>query len=168
MAPKPRIDRKEQVMSQYLEKAKQRFEAKFLPVPEAGCWLWESALDSGGYGLFAFNGKAVTAHRVSWTLYRGAIPNGVCVLHKCDERSCVNPDHFFLGSQSDNALDMVKKKRGNHSRGEKNGWSTLTADQVRSILSDDRAQSVIAKAYGTTQANVSSIKLGKAWKHIPR
>ena len=155
-------------MSDYLDKSMQRFEAKFLPVPEAGCWLWESAFDSGGYGLFTLAGKAVTAHRVSWTLYRGEIPAGACVLHKCDERSCVNPQHLFLGSHTDNARDMIAKKRGNHPRGEMNGGARLTQAQVLSILQDERSQNTIAADFGTTQANVSSIKRGKAWAHIPR
>lgn len=88
-----------------------RFEEKFIPVPEAGCWIWTAATNSMGYGRMVFNGPARLAHRISYQLYRGPIPDGMCVCHKCDTPLCVNPDHLFLGTFSDNARDMVRKFR---------------------------------------------------------
>lgn len=92
-------------------KTLERFEQKIMPEPMSGCWLWTASLNDGGYGLFCLDGKDRTTHRVSWRLYRGEIPEGLCVLHKCDTRACVNPDHLFLGTYKDNNNDCVAKKR---------------------------------------------------------
>lgn len=89
----------------------ERFEEKYIPVPEAGCWLWTAAVDTYGYGRIGFGDGLISAHRVSWALYRGEIPNGLCVLHACDVPSCVNPDHLFLGTHSDNSKDCFNKGR---------------------------------------------------------
>jgi hypothetical protein len=81
------------------------------PIPEGrGCWEWMGFIRPSGYGQVHQN---KLAHRVSWELHNGPIPNGVLVLHKCDNKSCVNPDHLFLGSHRDNTQDMMSKGRGN-------------------------------------------------------
>ena len=74
------------------------------------CWLWLGKKHSFGYGAVGKNGKIKT-HRLSWQFFRGPIPNGISVLHKCDNPPCVNPDHLFLGTQADNMRDMSKKGR---------------------------------------------------------
>lgn len=86
------------------------FEQKFTPEPNTGCWLWLGGTQAAGYGFFKHAGDT-TAHRSSWILYRGPIPEGLHVLHKCDVRQCVNPDHLFLGTQVDNMKDMAAKGR---------------------------------------------------------
>ena len=93
----------------------QRFLAKVHHEPNSGCWLWGASLDGKGYGQFQMGTKnkqkLVRAHRVSWELEREPIPDGLHVLHKCDIRPCVNPDHLFLGTQKDNLVDMAQKGR---------------------------------------------------------
>ena len=93
---------------------KERFESKYLPVPETGCWLWEGTYLDKGYGCFSINNKSKRAHRVSWELYRGGIPKGLHVLHHCDTPECVNPNHLFLGTNQDNVNDATKKRRHKH------------------------------------------------------
>lgn len=97
-----------------------RFEKFVFPDPNSGCWLWGGSEGTQGYGQFGVRvgGKSMPklAHRVAWALYRGPIPDGICVLHRCDVRLCVNPDHLFLGSVPDNQRDMARKGRGTKGR----------------------------------------------------
>ena len=88
-----------------------RFETKFEPITESGCWIWMAGRFDTGYGSFWLNGTDVRAHRVAYELYVGAIPEGMWVLHRCDIRECVNPDHLFLGTHQDNMDDMARKGR---------------------------------------------------------
>lgn len=95
----------------------QKFEERYMPVTETGCWLWIGVLDRGGYGRIPIKKyKVRSAHRVAWELFNGLIPNGLFVLHKCDTRSCVNPEHLFLGTQTDNMVDCAKKGRNANQR----------------------------------------------------
>jgi hypothetical protein len=100
-----------------------------MPIPWTGCWLWTGSVASHGYGDLRLNKKTKLAHRLSWELANGHIPDGYFVLHRCDVRLCVNPSHLFLGTTTDNMRDKVKK--GRHSA----GWchEKLTAEQVEQI-----------------------------------
>lgn len=94
---------------------RERFDAKWVPEPNTGCWLWTAA-DTGRYGYFRLDGKvgqrrSIGANRAAWLLYRGPIPEGMMVCHTCDTPICVNPDHLFLGTPLDNMLDKVAKGR---------------------------------------------------------
>src|SRR5690606_8870409 len=94
---------------------KDRFEEKYIPEPNSGCWLWVGAL-TGNYGQLKYKGRHggnILAHRASYEIYKGPFNKGLDVLHKCDNPSCVNPDHLFLGDHSDNMLDMSTKIRAN-------------------------------------------------------
>ena len=135
--------------------------------PETGCWIWQKGKDKDGYGQFSFKNKNYRAHRVAYRLYVGPIPKGMQVLHTCDTPSCVNPAHLFLGNNNDNMADKVQK--GRQAKGEDNGLSKLTEDQVREIkkrLLGTETISDIARDYPVDRKVVSRIKAGTNWKHI--
>lgn len=98
------------LLTQGVEEIKKRLEASSIPVTETGCWLWLGYTEKG-YGRFSVSGVTRRVHCVSYVVYNGAIPKGVCVLHKCDITICCNPNHLFLGTRKDNIMDMVKKRR---------------------------------------------------------
>lgn len=95
---------------------KERFEEKYIPEPNSGCWLWTAATNLQGYGRVRIGQTHRYAHRVSWGLYVGNIPSGLSICHRCDTPACVNPEHLFLGTHSDNAVDSVNKSRHRNSR----------------------------------------------------
>ena len=88
----------------------ERFDAKWL-LASNGCWEWVGCIGVWGYGQISFMGKSKSAHRISWELYKGEIPKGKLILHKCDNPACVNPSHLFIGTWGDNMKDMVAKDR---------------------------------------------------------
>lgn len=100
------------------------------------CWDWSGSKDSGGYGLIGRhgrNGGLIKANRLSWMLFNGPIPDNMCVLHKCDNPSCTNPEHLFLGTYKDNAIDRNKKGRNSSRVGECNGRHKLSIELVKKI-----------------------------------
>lgn len=155
---------------------KERFEQKVMRDPNSGCWLWEGNVNNTGYGTFnpvGRGGKTLKAHRFSYATYRTEIPPGLCVLHKCDVPSCVNPDHLFLGTHTENMRDMAAKgrsKRGReapaHLKGERAPWSKLTEQQAREIKVAVGAGRLIGPRYGISAAQVNLIRRGKLWKHL--
>lgn len=133
------------------------------------CWEWTASKSPLGYGQIGAYGKTRPAHRVVWMLTVGPIPDGLCVLHKCDNRSCVNINHLFLGTQQDNIADMISKGRNVSHPGERSGASKLTEQDVLSIRTLSRqgmTQTNIAKQFNVKQSQVSKIILRQFWKHI--
>ena len=145
-----------------LRAAKKRFESKF--VKADGCWEWNAGCWKNGYGAFGLDGKTQRAHRVSYQLYLGEIPEGLQVLHKCDNRACVNPEHLFLGTHADNMKDCAKKGRYGSPSGEKHYKSKLTDEQVADIRARQKAGvkgTDLAREFGLTPSGISRIVLNK-------
>ena len=129
-----------------------------------GCIEWVSNKNKAGYGRLSVENKLWLAHRASYFNKHGDIPDSMLVCHKCDNPSCINTDHLFLGTDFDNMMDKVHKKR--HSHGGKSPIAKLTEDQVIMIRGDGRLQTEIAKDYGISKGAVSAIKVRKNWAHI--
>lgn len=136
------------------------------------CWEWKGYRLPGGYGRLFFRGqKNELAHRVAWLLTYGYMPT-CFVLHKCDNPSCVNPNHLFTGTHRDNMEDMKHKGRARNSgmHGESHGSAKLTNDNVREIrrlLQEGQLfQREIAEQFGVARSLISLIKTGRAWKHL--
>jgi hypothetical protein len=106
------------------------------------------------------------AHRFSYAMANGPILNGLFVLHKCDNRKCVNPAHLFLGTCQDNTDDMIAKGRARRARGEDIGNARLTAAKVIAIRDDKRSHIQIAEEFGISRSAVSAIKTKRNWAHI--
>lgn len=141
-----------------------------IPEPNSGCWLWLGSVSTSGYGRVTHRamGGALQAHRASWMVFRGKILDGLFVLHKCDVRPCVNPDHLFLGTHQDNMRDMVSKGRSKpgYVWGDTVGTSRLTKEQVYYILSSPLNQHAIARELGVWQTTISRIRAGHTWAKI--
>ena len=110
-----------------------RFWGKVQKGPDDQCWHWVAYKRPDGYGQFYLDGKTVTAHRTAWQLTSGRIPNGLCVCHKCDNPSCVNPGHLFLGTMTDNIRDRDAKGRNGSNQGENGPTAILTEKDVLDI-----------------------------------
>jgi hypothetical protein len=132
---------------------------------ENGCWEWDGTKNGYGYGIFLLTGEVpVRAHRYMFESINGPIPDGLVIMHTCDNPPCVNPDHLKLGTKKYNNQDRVNKGRGKYNEDRKN--SKLTAEQVRKIIKDERKQNIISREYGVHQSHISRIKSRQAGKHI--
>lgn len=138
-----------------------RFERQHIPEPNSGCWLWAGSVDSYGYGQLSLGaGQGLQlAHRFSWRLHKGEIPDRLHVLHSCDNPGCVNPGHLFLGTHADNMGDMALKRRG------RPGSTRLSLDQVQEIRQASDPQIELARRYGVGPSHISKIKSNRKWKH---
>lgn len=159
---------------------RERFEGKYLVDAATGCWNWTGAKKSQGYGAIneGGTGRALSAHRVSYALNVGPIPEGQWVLHSCDNPSCVNPHHLFIGDALANVRDMDKKGRrvsvprrgpradkGQMRRGEGHPQAKLSKEQVSAIRSSTKSGAEIARQLGIAKTTVSSIRLGRTWRN---
>lgn len=153
------------------DKIIKRFIKKIRKCEDDGCWEWTHGKIKTGYGVIRINNKNFGAHRISYLMHFGNFDNKLCVLHKCDNPSCVRPDHLYLGTQTDNMKDMDNKKRRklNIMKGEQNGRSKLLVIDViniKKMLSNKISQREIAKKYNVSQVAVSLIKRNKNWKYV--
>jgi hypothetical protein len=169
------------------------FHDAYEPEPNTGCWLWTRSVDHDGYGYFKIGGET-RAHRASWAIHFGPVPEGRCVLHRCDTPACVNPQHFFLGSNEENTADRHRKRRdaaglrnGSFTRpqrrpsGERNGKQTkpertprgqvhgmhiLTEEQALAILHSGEPTRVLAARHGVSKYAVQDIRARRSWRHL--
>lgn len=145
---------------------KERFDDGYA-VDSNGCWVWnKSTRGTKPYGQFWMRGKNMKANRASWILYKGSIPHGMCVLHNCDNPSCVNPEHLFLGTNQDNSDDMYQKGRDRHLSCESHPLSKLTKQQVLEILNSNEKQKDLAMKFKVCKMQISRIKRGLRWKGV--
>jgi hypothetical protein len=131
--------------------------ARCVPEPNSGCWLWDGAWMSGGYGNVKVKGRAMTAHRLAFQLAGGdGEERDIC--HRCDTPSCCNPDHLFAATHQENMRDALQKQRWRNLK--------LTAKQALNIRADTRSAREIAVDYGVVDDTVRNIKSGHTWKHL--
>jgi hypothetical protein len=134
-----------------------------------GCVVWLGHRTRYGYGLIKQDGKYRHTHRVSWELANGEVPDGLHVLHRCDVRACVNPDHLFVGTHVENMRDMVAKRRQMH--GDRSPRATLTNEQAAAIysrLKNGASTKELAAEYGVGLHVVYNIQAGRAWSIATR
>lgn len=131
------------------------------------CWIWNSSKSKSGYGKIKFNGKDWRAHRLSYWIHKGKFSLNLRVCHSCDNPSCINPDHLFVGTDQENKDDQIRKNR--HPKGEKIGQSKLKNGDIliiREMSKNGISQQAIADKYGVVQTTISGIVRRKTWKHI--
>ena len=144
------------------------FHTKYVVDATTGCWVWQKApIPRGGYGAFTHRPsgfRVARAHRAAWQLLVGPLPPTSDVLHKCDNRLCVNPAHLFLGDQSSNMADKVSKGRQN--RGVTHGAAKLTEEDVRAIRIGGECGKNLALRFGVSHATICDIQKYRSWTHI--
>jgi hypothetical protein len=136
-------------------------------ISDSGCWEWPLGLGHNGYGKICYKFRTLLVHRASYQEFIGPIPQGLLVCHRCDNPKCYNPMHLFLGTPKDNTMDMIRKGRGRHSRGEQR--SHRTDDQIREIRKRYATGSTLtelSREFGCRTSNIHAIVNRRSWKHI--
>lgn len=145
-----------------------RFWSKVCKEDTNECWMWIGCVNGSGYGSFKTSYKSNMAHRFSWELVNGKIPNGLEILHKCDNRLCVNPNHMDIGTSKDNMRDMINK--GRSGVGDKNSMSKYTELDVLRIKKAYKkgisTYESVGKLFGISWGHVRQLVLCTRWKHI--
>ena len=136
---------------------------------EDECWNWSGSKDSSGYGKLGTGKNILSAHRVAYTLYKGAIPAGLHVLHTCNNPACVNPAHLYAGTQKQNKQDSVRQNRHHKPKGSLNGSALLNEAavlKIKELLANKVAVPLIAKQFAVCCGTIYNIKAGTAWSHV--
>ena len=135
-------------------------------IDKNGCWLWERYLTKAGYGQLKFERKTILAHRLSWEIKYGEIPENLCICHKCDVRSCVNPEHLFIGTHVDNMKDRNMKGRAKGLKGENHNKAKLSNKDVLYIRKNKLPKKALAKIFKVSNNTIKDIISKRTWKHI--
>jgi hypothetical protein len=163
------------VVGRTMKTLQERFDEKWIPVPESGCWIWVGSsfqqrhYENSPYGQIWIDGKLIKAHRASWEIYQGPIPAGLFVLHKCDTPACVNPSHLYIGTQANNVQDRDDKSRRGPPRGEKHPMSKLTDRDViliRQCAGKGMTTTALAYLFGVHRTTIQRAKSGRRWSHV--
>lgn len=136
----------------------------------AHCWNWFGLKDKDGYGVLCHDGLHSRAHRLSWEINNGVIPKGMMICHSCDNTSCINPDHLFLGTPLDNMNDKKNKGREFYAKGKDAGPSVLTEEQaliIKACPIKRNSTTILSKKFNITRQAVSFIRKGINWKYLP-
>lgn len=149
----------------------ERFWKRVAVASKEVCWVWTGGKGRGGYGQTTFNYKHKAAHRAAWEVTFGEIPSGMMVCHRCDNPPCCNPHHLFLGSNSENQLDSVKKKRSRAARqdGESNYMAKLTENEVLEIRrrrGAGESGASLSREFGISQGALCQAYKGTTWRLI--
>lgn len=150
-----------------------RFWSKVEPRP-SGCWEWTGATRRGGYGVFvyrlaSYRVRQDTAHRLSWEMLYGPVPDGLLVCHSCDNRRCVRPSHLWLGTDQDNSDDKMRKGRSNlasRSWRPRSHGTKLSEDDIpgiRARIATGESYAAIGRSCGVSGEAISLIARGKRW-----
>jgi hypothetical protein len=131
-------------------------------IKQEGCWGWSGTL-LHRRGRLQFDHKQIQAHRASWMIHHGKIKDNLWVLHKCDNEICSNPDHLFLGTSSENCIDMVMKDRRPHAK-----LKVKDVLEIMKMLKDNIQGKIIALKYNVHPKTISDIKLGYCWNHLTK
>ena len=148
----------------------ERFEGKYIPEPNSGCWIWMGCTNKDGYGRFNLLGKLVGAHRFSLMIYKEQENKNLCVCHTCDNPYCVNPDHLFFATHAENMKDKKSKGRVgfNPNKGEEHYNSKLSIFDVQGVRLcslKGYPNAKIARMYGVCTETIRNIIRGVTWKH---
>jgi len=163
-------------MSDWFERAM----AKTAKNPKTGCWEYAGEIVHNGYGRIFFNGRNVRVHRLSYLRFKGPIPSGLLICHKCDVRHCWNPDHLFVGTSHDNIRDMIQKGRSKslfcsaedgarQFIGSSNGRSKLTesaVSEIRELASQGVTHRALAKRFGVSGSAIFRALHKRSWGHV--
>ena len=157
----------------YKRKVESRILAKSHVNPITGCRIWEGSKDANGYGAIHLYDQYLAIHRVAYEIWVSPIPEGKILMHKCDNPSCIEPQHLKIGTTKDNNKDRSLKGRTNRSYGEDNPYSKLTEEAVYEIktlfkqgITSKESRKKLAEKYRVTPECIYAVQMERTWKHI--